>query len=192
MRYNCEGKAREGKGLTERFFLDDHGIVWRVIDDGRLDEVAITLLDLWLPGREGVSVLLAVAEEVLNFFVLHVVLDGAEHDACLVAAADFEGLGEVHHGFDEGLVDAFVDVDALCGDADLARVEEGAHGDFGGGLGDVDVGEDNGGVVPAAGGHWSVDTYMTNMGCVLTVLGLHASRSWSKLPLSSCRWQWSR
>jgi len=54
---------------------------------------------------------------------LHGVLDGAEEGAFFGAVTDFQGLGVVNHGLEEGLVDILVDVDALDSEANLAAVE---------------------------------------------------------------------
>ena len=134
---------------TERLLGDDARVVGRVVDDSRLDEVAVALLDLLGADGELVAVLLAVLEELLHFLVLHLVLDGPDQDAVLVARADFDAFGEGDHGFQEGLVDVLVHVDALGGDANLTRIVEGAHGHFRRRLFDVDVREDDGGVVAA-------------------------------------------
>ncbi len=99
-----------GGGHTEWFLGNDARVVWRVVDDGRLDEVAVALLDVLRSDGELVAVLLAVLEELLHLFVLHFVLDGADQDAVVVAGADLDALGEVDHGFQEGLVDVLVDV----------------------------------------------------------------------------------
>jgi len=118
-----EGRGREGgrEGRrTERLLGDDARVVRRVVDDRRLYEVAGTLFDLLGADGELVTVLLAVLEELLHLLVLHFVLDGSDQDAGLVARADLDALGEGDHGFQEGLVDVLVDVDALGGDADLA------------------------------------------------------------------------
>lgn len=118
----------------------------RVIDNRRVDEVALFILILAAGGKD-VAVLLAVVEETLDAIVLHLVLDGPDHDALLVTLADLERLGEVDHGFEHGLVDVRVDVDALGGHAHLSAVEHGAHDDSGRRLGDVDVWADDRGVV---------------------------------------------
>ncbi len=170
-----KGRLAGGKGRrTKRLLGDDARVVGRVVDDRRLDEVAGTLFDLLGADGELVTVLLAVLEELLYLLVLHFVLDGPDQDTGLVARADLDALGEGDHGFQEGLVDVLVDVDALGGDADLARVIEGAHGNFGGGLFDVDVWEDDGGIVAAAdrvslsvscfdGGDWTDSSSVTRL-----------------------------
>jgi hypothetical protein len=112
-----------------------------------LDEIAVGLLDGVRASCKFVALGLAVLEEALNTFVLHRILNSTEHDALLIRRADFKGLRESNHCCEELLVDAFVDVDTLGGNADLARVEESAHGDFWGYLGNVDVWTDDAGVV---------------------------------------------
>jgi len=137
--------------LTEWLLLDNTAVTGWVVDDGRLHKVPLCRLNIVWSRGEFVSVFLAVLEKALDTLVLHVVLDRAEHHTLLVRCADLEVLGELGHLGDEGLVDGFVDVDALGGNADLAGVDERTHGDFGSDLFDVDVGEDDGGVVAAAG-----------------------------------------
>lgn len=133
------------KGL----FLDDAGGVGRVVDDGRRDEVAFPAGQVRGADGEGVALGGAVSEEAFDALVLHLVLHGAEQVVAVVGVADFDRLGEGDHLRYELLVDALVDVDALGGDADLARVLEGAHDDLGCDLLDVDVRQDDGGVVAA-------------------------------------------
>lgn len=79
---------------TERFLLDDHGVVWRVVDDGWLDEEALASRNVGLANGELVAltlrsevyqrlfstiftgfVYLCVLEESLDLLVLHLVLD---------------------------------------------------------------------------------------------------------------------
>ena len=140
------GPGLGGHDGAEGLLSDDAAVVGRVVDDGRLDEEALALGGGVLADGELVAVLLGVREELLDLLVLHLVLDGAEQRAGL-GVTDLDGLGEVDHLLEELLVDALVDVDALGGDTDLARVLEGTHNDLGGGLLDVNVGEDDGGVV---------------------------------------------
>jgi hypothetical protein len=52
---------------------------------------------------------------------------------------DFQTRSHTGEGLDEWLVDLLRDINALGGDADLARVEEGAHGDLRRDFGNVDV-----------------------------------------------------
>lgn len=140
------GPGLGGDDGAEGLLGDDAGVVGRVVDDGGLDEEALVAGDGVIANSELVAILARVVEELLDFLVLHLVLDGAEQGAGF-GVADGDGLGEVDHLLEELLVDALVDVDALGGDADLARVLEGAHDDLGSDLLDVDVGQDDGGVV---------------------------------------------
>lgn len=105
---------------TEWFLGDDFGVVGRIVDDGRLDEKPFARFHHVRTGSEFVSVLLAVLEELRHFFVLHLVLDRAQHHAFLLACTHFEALGEFDHRLYKGLVDRFVDVDPLRRDAHLA------------------------------------------------------------------------
>jgi hypothetical protein len=111
--------ARNDK--TKLFFLDNLAVVGRVINNGRLEPEAVLLLDVSAAGNEVVALVLAVLEESLDLFVLHLVLDGTEHGAFFVGCADFEAGGDLGHCVDHGSVDFLVDVDALGGNADLVR-----------------------------------------------------------------------
>ena len=104
---------------TERFLLDDSRLVRWIVNDRRLDKVALRLLYIRHANCKFVALRLGVCEKVLDLIVLHRVLDGANHDSLFVARADFEALGEVYHCINERPVDAFMDVDALRGHADL-------------------------------------------------------------------------
>lgn len=124
--------CHEWQDRPEGFFRCDAGGISGAVDDGGFDEVA------WLGGVEGLGCAVGegdlfrgeVGQEALDFFVLHGVLDGAHEDAFLVAFADLEGLGEGDCGIAEFVVDGFVYVHALDGDADLAGVEEAERGDL--------------------------------------------------------------
>jgi hypothetical protein len=131
----------------ERLLRHDHRVLRRVVDDCRLDEIPGTALYLRIPQREFIPLLLGVLEEGFHPFVLHLVLNGAQHDARLVAGADLEGFGDGGDGGDEGGVNRLMDVDSFGGDADLAAVEKCAHRDFGGNVVDVHVWQDDCGVV---------------------------------------------
>ena len=96
-------------------------VVGRVVDDGRLEPVAILLLDISTAGNEVVALVLAVLEESLDLLVLHLVLDGTEHGALLIRRADFETGSDLGHCIDHGSVDLLVDVDTLGGNANLAK-----------------------------------------------------------------------
>jgi hypothetical protein len=137
-----------GDDGAERLLGDDAAVVGRVVDDGRLDEEALLGGGGVLANSELIAVLAGVLEELLDLLVLHLVLHGAEQGAGL-GVADLDGLGEVDHLLEEFGVDVFVDVDTLGGDTDLAGVLEGAHDDLRSDFLDVDVGEDDGGVVAA-------------------------------------------
>ena len=144
----CEiGIWHAGDDRPERLFLDVAGGGGRVVEDGGVDEVALALLHVRLTRNELVPLLLRVLVESANALVLHVVLDGTQGDALLGRRADLEGFGDGGEGGGEGGVDGVGHVDALDGDADLARVEEGAHGDLGRDGRNVDVGQDDAGVV---------------------------------------------
>jgi hypothetical protein len=137
-----------GDNGAERLLGDDAAVVGRVVDDGRLDEEALLGRGGVLADGELVAVLLSVREEFLDLLVLHLVLDRAEEGAGF-GVTDLDGLGEVDHLGEELGVDALVDVDTLGGDTDLARVLEGTHDDLGSDLLDIDVRQDDGGVVAA-------------------------------------------
>ena len=132
---------------AERLLLDDAAVIWRVVDDSRLDEEALAGFHLWLASCELVTLLLGIGEESLDSVKLHGVLDGSEHDTLLVALSDLEVLGESDHALHELGVDRFVDVDALGGDADLTGVEEASQGHFWDSLVHVDVWENDAGIV---------------------------------------------
>jgi hypothetical protein len=111
--------ARNNK--TKLLFLDDLAVVGRVVDDGGLKPETVLLLDISTAGDKVVALVLAVLEESLDLFVLHLVLDGTEHGAFFVGCADLEAGGDLGHCVDHGFVDLFVDVDALGSDTDLVR-----------------------------------------------------------------------
>jgi hypothetical protein len=111
--------ARDNK--TKLFFLDNLAVIGRVVDDGGLKPETVLLLDVSAAGNEVVALVLAVLEESLDLFVLHLVLDGTEHGALLIGCADLEAGGDLGHCVDHGFVDLLVDVDALGGNADLVR-----------------------------------------------------------------------
>ncbi len=177
-------KAKWGSKCTEWLLGDNPRVIRWVIDDGWLDEVALALVDLICAHSELVAVLFTVLEELLHFLILHFVLDRADHDALLVALTNLDTLSEVHHSLEEGLIDVLMDVDALCGDADLSRVVERTHGDFGSGLFDVNVRQDNGSVVAAP--KTSTSDPVPTEDTSLTIRGSHASMSSQRSPLSSC------
>jgi hypothetical protein len=111
--------ARNNK--TKLLFLDNLAVVGRVVDDGGLKPEALLLLDVSTAGNEVVALVLAVLEESLDLFVLHLVLDGTKHGALLFGCADLEAACDLGHGFDHGFVDLLVDVDTLGGNADLMK-----------------------------------------------------------------------
>lgn len=139
----------DGGKRTEGFLGDDFGVVGRVVDDGRLDEIPFARFDHVGTGSEFVSVLLAVLEELRHLFVLHLVLDRAQHHAFLLAGTHFEAFGKLDHRLDKGLVDGFVDVDPLRRHAHLAGVQKGAKRHLRRHFLNVHVGAHNAGVVAA-------------------------------------------
>ena len=138
-----------GHNGAEGLLLNDAGVVWRVVDDSGLDEVALCCGNVGLAHSELVALGLAVFEEALDTVVLHLVLDGTKKVVAIVGVADLDVLCEVDHLLNELLVDGLVNIDALCGNADLARVLESAHNNLRGDLLDVDVRENDGGIVTA-------------------------------------------
>jgi hypothetical protein len=114
-----QNEKKVSVGRTEWLFLDDPGVVWRVVDDSRLNEKALVGVDVRLADGKLVALLLTVLEEALDLLELHGVLDGAESDIGFVAGADLEVLCEADHFLEELLVDGLVDVDALGGNTDL-------------------------------------------------------------------------
>jgi hypothetical protein len=138
-----------GQGeLTEWLFLDDSGVLLWLINDGRLHEVALAAIDLttnsYLLAR-----LLDVIEEATNTLELHLVLDGAQEDTALVPLTVLQGLGELNSGSEELVIYALVDINALQGQANLSRVEEGEGGNLSSGGLDVDICAHNGWVIAA-------------------------------------------
>ena len=131
---------------AEWLLLDDAAVVWRVVDDGWLDVEALAGCDVWLANGELVALLLGVLEEALDLLILHLVLDWSEQRA-RVRSADLDRLGELDHLLEHLVVDVFVNVDALGGDADLTGVLEGSHHEFWCDLVDVDVWQDDRSIV---------------------------------------------
>lgn len=129
--------------LTEWLLADNERVVGWIIDDGGLNEETIALGDFRLSCQELVAFGLTVVEETLDLFVLHLILNRAKHDALLITGPDKKLPSSFGHCLYEWLVDLLVDVDALRRYADLTRVHEGAHCDFGCDLFNVDVGQDN-------------------------------------------------
>jgi len=138
-----------GHNGAKRLLGNDAGVVGRVINNGRLDEEALSGSDVGLANCELVALLLAVCKEGLDLLVLHGVLDGAKQVVAVIWVAHLDRLGEGNHLSEEVLVDGLVDVDTLGSDADLARVLEGTHYDFGCHFLDIDVRENDGSVVSA-------------------------------------------
>lgn len=62
---------------------------------------------------------------------------------------DSHGLGELDHSGESLLIDVLVDVDTLSGNTDLSRVLESAHDELRSDSLDVNIGENDGGVVAA-------------------------------------------
>lgn len=126
-----------GEDGPKWLFNDDAGIVGWVVDDGGRDEVAIaTALGFSIgagirgPDSGFPAFFPDVGEEGLDFFVLNVVLKGANEVCGISGGADFEVCGIGDHGGEEAVVDFFVDVDTFDVHADLAGVEEGEGGDL--------------------------------------------------------------
>jgi len=136
-----------GDNWPEWLLHDDTGIIWRVIDDGRSDEIAFAWGNVWLACNEFIALALAIFKESLDLLILHRVLDRTEHDTFLVRAADLEILGELCHSLNKFGVDRFVDVHTLSGNADLARVEKATHGNFWYSLVHIDIRIHDAGVV---------------------------------------------
>lgn len=103
---------------TKRFFGDNLGVIFRVVDNSRVNEVAIGICRL-STNRHLVSMLLDVVEECLDLLVLHRVLDGAKEYAVFGSIAHFQRLGVSNHSVAEFIVDGRVDVDALEAEANL-------------------------------------------------------------------------
>jgi hypothetical protein len=133
---------------SERLFLDDTAVVWRVIDDSWLDEETLAVADVCRTNGELVALVFGILEHVLDLLVLHLVLDGSKERARLWVA-DLDGLGELNHGLEHLIVDTLVDVDTLGGDADLSGVLEGAHYELWSNLLHVNIGKDDGGIITA-------------------------------------------
>ncbi|KAI3479986.1 hypothetical protein L1887_57884 [Cichorium endivia] len=116
----------QGHDGAEGLLLDELAVLGRVVDDAERVEVAFLLLDL--ASRDEVELLvLGLLEELADLVILHLVVDGTKHDALLVTGAHLEVLNDLGECRLELVVDVLVDVDALGGDADLARVEEGTE-----------------------------------------------------------------
>jgi hypothetical protein len=136
-----------------------------VIDDRRLNEIALALYDLRLPDCELIAVLLAIFQKGLDSLVpgvvgrlkceryrndlLHEVLHGAKHDI-LRFRAHLQGLRILDHFGHEAVVYLFMNVNTLGGNAHLARILECAHCNVRCNYVNVDVFADNGGVVATA------------------------------------------
>ena len=77
---------------------------------------------------------------------LHLVLNRSEQGVG-AGCAGLDGLGELDHLLQHLIVDILVDVDTLGGDTDLAGVLESTHDELWSNLLDVDVGQNDGGIV---------------------------------------------
>ena len=120
---SCGKRALE-KRLTERLFDDNSALVRWVVDDGRCDEVSLSARDVLATSGNFVLMLGDVLEETLDTLILHRVLNRSEMDTLVVWAADLEVGSELGHGLEGLLVDGFVDIDTLGGNADLSTVLE--------------------------------------------------------------------
>lgn len=69
-------------------------------------------------------------ETYLDLLVLHLVLDRSQKHSFLITFTNLETLGDFNHSFQELIVDGFMDIDSLDGQADLSRVEEGEGGNL--------------------------------------------------------------
>lgn len=78
---------------------------------------------------------------------MHLILNGTEKVVAVVWVADLDGLGEVDHLLEKLLVDGLVDVDTLGGYTDLTGVLECAHDNLRSDLLNVDVWQDDRGVI---------------------------------------------
>jgi hypothetical protein len=96
--------------LTERFFNDGSGRVWRIVDDGGRQEQT----SQWLCVADGYVevVLLNVGKNLVNPFILGLVKDRSY----------VECVGIYHHGGKEVLIDRLVNIYPLGYTADLAQV----------------------------------------------------------------------
>lgn len=144
---------------SERLFLDDPGFIWWVVNDGWLDEEALAGSNVWLANSELVALILYAAlvnwsyfeielchlrvrKEVLDLLVLHLVLDWTKMSA-IHWSADSHRLGEFDHCSQHLLVNVLVNVDTLCGNANLARVLESTHDKLRSNRLDVDIGKND-------------------------------------------------
>lgn len=139
---------RECGGLTERFFLHDPALVFRIFQDCRSDEIPLPIRIL--PTHDNLlALLLDLLEETLHPLILHAILHWTEEDALLIALANLERLRVPHHGIPELVKDGLVDKDTFQSQTDLTTVQEGQHGDLGRHLLNVDVVQDDGWIVAA-------------------------------------------
>jgi hypothetical protein len=83
-----------------------------------------------LERQRGGPEITAITTTYLDLFVLHRVLDGTKENTFFGAVAHLELLGDLDHGITELVVDGFVDIDTLNGQADLTGVEERKSGDL--------------------------------------------------------------
>lgn len=79
---------------------------------------------------EFVSLLLRILKECLDLVILHGVLDWSEQYTIFIGCANLDVFRKLYHALHELGIDGLVDVYTLRGNAHLARVEEGTHGDF--------------------------------------------------------------
>lgn len=107
------------KNKTELLFLNDLAVVRRVVNDGRLEPETGLVFDIGAAGSELVALVLAVLEEGLDLLILHLVLNGAKHDALFVGCADLQTGCSLGHCVNHRSVDLLVNVNSLGGNANL-------------------------------------------------------------------------
>lgn len=143
------GKKSWKKIRTKRLFDNNPALVGWVVDDGGCDEESLSVRNVLATSGDLVLVLGHVLEESLDALVLHRVLNWSEVDALVIWSSDLEVVGKLGHGLESLLVDGFVDIDTLGGNAHLSAVLEGAEDQLRSDGLHIDVGHDDGGVVAA-------------------------------------------
>lgn len=108
------------QGRTKRFFLHDPRIIWWVINNNRVDEVA-GFVKNGLGKSDGKALVLNLGQKILHSVVLWFVLDWSH--VRIFISIHLERLSVGNHLVAKLRVDAFMDVDALNGDANLPNCQ---------------------------------------------------------------------
>lgn len=106
---------------TEGFLNHNTGLLGRAVDDCRGDEIPLRRVDI-SPDRYFPALRFDIAEESLDSFVLHGVLERAVRDTLLGAISEVIAFDVLDQRLFELVKDCFVDVDSLQVQTDLQNV----------------------------------------------------------------------